>query len=196
MGCFMFIGIATRIVAEKKRVCKGFDDWEQFKSVLTKRFNANGIYDVEEDDAYLRLTLKRDVAQTEWLAFVQAFYQLRYAGELHDWQFAVSELLKYEDLDSWFEVAERRCFECYQEGYSISYPIYGEKKYEYATVMVDHIILSLAGKIMMECYDKMFAFFTRLIRERMASYKRVSRFSRCMMLFCLNKVVPLQHDIR
>ena len=24
----------------------------------------------------------------------------------------------------------------------------------------------------------------------------VSRFSRCMMLFCLNKVVPLQHDIR
>jgi len=39
------------------------------------------------------------------------------------------------------------------------------------TVMVDHILLSLAGKIMMECYDDMFAFFTRLIRERMASYK-------------------------
>ncbi len=37
--------------------------------------------------------------------------------------------------------------------------------------MVDHILLSLAGKIMMECYDDMFAFFTRLIRERMASYK-------------------------
>ena len=68
-------------------------------------------------------------------------------------------------------MAERRCFECYQEGYSISYPIYGEKKFEYATVMVDHILLSLAGKIMMECYDDMFAFFTRLIRERMASYK-------------------------
>ena len=171
MGCYMFIGIATRIVAEKERVCKRFDDWDQFKSKLTKRFNANGLYDVEEADGWLCLTLKRDIAQKEWLSFVQAFYKLRYADELHDWQNAINELKQFQDLDSWFEVAERRCFECYQEGYSISYSIYGEKKFEYATVMVDHILLSLAGKIMMECYDDMFAFFTRLIRERMASYK-------------------------
>lgn len=43
--------------------------------------------------------------------------------------------------------------------------------YEYAKVYVNHILLSVAGKILMEYYDRMFAFFTRLVRERMASYK-------------------------
>ena len=171
MGCYMFIGIATSIVAEKERVCRRFGDWDRFRLALTKRFNANGLYDVVEDDDRLCLTLNKDVAQEEWLAFLQAFYKLRYADEVRDWQSVVSELSRYGDLGSWLEVAEGRSYECYQEGYTIYYPIYGEKANEYAEVYVNHILLSLAGKILMECYDDMFAFFTRLIRERMAPYK-------------------------
>lgn len=36
---------------------------------------------------------------------------------------------------------------------------------------MDLIILSLDGKIAMECYNDLFTFFTRLIRERFASYR-------------------------
>ena len=39
-------------------------------------------------------------------------------------------------------------------------------------------------------YDKMVEFFTQY-----PEFYRVSRFFWCMMLVCLNKVVPLQHDV-
>lgn len=33
------------------------------------------------------------------------------------------------------------------------------------------IILSIDGKILMECYEGLFDFFTRMIRERLSKYK-------------------------
>ena len=33
------------------------------------------------------------------------------------------------------------------------------------------IILSLDGKILMECYEGLFEFFTRMIRERLSKYR-------------------------
>jgi hypothetical protein len=36
---------------------------------------------------------------------------------------------------------------------------------------VEQIILSLDGKIIMECYDEIFHFFARLIKERLSKYR-------------------------
>lgn len=167
----MFIGIATYIVAEKKRVMREFSDLDKFRAALTRQFNAHGIYDVTEDEDEICLRLREDVVLEEWLAFLESFYRLRYVEAEYNWQRAMDELKQYGDTTSWMKVAHERYHECYQEGYTIQYSICGEGMYEYAKVYVNHILLSVAGKILMEYYDRMFAFFTRLVRERMASYK-------------------------
>jgi len=43
--------------------------------------------------------------------------------------------------------------------------------YCYLTVDIEQIILSLDGNIVMECYNSIFAFFTRVVKEKMSKYK-------------------------
>lgn len=80
---------------------------------------------------------------------------------------------EFSDLDK-FRAALTRQFNAHgiydltEDEYEICLRL---REYEYAKVYVNHILLSVAGKILMEYYDRMFAFFTRLVRERMASYK-------------------------
>ena len=171
MGQFLVIGMATYIVANKKKVVNaycGFSSVEVFKDTLTKRFNAHGIYDVDEDDSEIRLTLKDSIAKAEWLPFLQAFYKLRYGDE--DKEHIVSNLSEHGNLESWLDIANKKSYESYQADELYHLPIIGEQRDDYTVVYARYVILSLTGKIWMECYGKLFAFFSQLIRERLSEF--------------------------
>ena len=51
------------------------------------------------------------------------------------------------------------------------YPIDGEKEWNATTVSVSFVGFSLDGKIGMEFYYGVFAFFTRLIRDRLSQFR-------------------------
>ena len=55
----------------------------------------------------------------------------------------------------------------YQTDRLYTFPISDEKRYNRSHLVIDYIILSMTGKIIMECYADLFEFFTRLIRERL-----------------------------
>ena len=136
---------------------------------MNKRFNTHGIYDIEEDDEEIRLVLKPDVAQKEWISFLRSFYKLRYGNE--DFEGVIDDLSKQNSLQSWLDIASRKEYESYQADRLYSFPISDEKQDNRSHLVIDYVILSLTGKIIMECYAKLFEFFTRLIRERLPEFR-------------------------
>ena len=103
MGRYLVIGMATRIVAVKKEVIGcfysgGFSNREILFDTLNKRFNEHGIYDFEEDEEEIRLVLKPDIAQKEWISFLKSFYKLRFGNENSEG--IIKELSKQDNLQS------------------------------------------------------------------------------------------------
>lgn len=83
MGQFLVIGIASRIVANKKEAEKAFKSIDAFNKEFEKNFNASNIYRLQEKEDIISLELRPEVAEKEWLDFIHDFYRLRY-GENED----------------------------------------------------------------------------------------------------------------
>lgn len=170
MGRFLVIGIATRFVADKERCEKAFNGVEGLKEAMENQLNSKGIYQMSETESKLILELKPEVAEKEWVDFIRAFYDIRYTDYVER-DMVFEELSKKNNLKDWLEIAERKEFEGYQAIDFYFYPLYGSSFFYHPHVRMDMVILSLDGKIMMECYGSLFDFFTRLIREKLSNYR-------------------------
>ena len=170
MGQYLVIGIATHISADKAKAAKEFKSIDNFKIEFEKNFNSNGLYQIEETDNYIHLCLKPEIAEKEWLNFIETFFRLRYPKD--DRQSETLEKLSQADkLQAWLDLAERNKAEWYQSDHLYFYPMENPYYYQRFYVGMDLVVLSLDGKIIMECYNELFAFFTRLIREKLADYR-------------------------
>ena len=170
MGQYLVIGIATCITAEKARAEKEFKSIENFKVLFEKEFNSSGIYEMDETDEWINLRLKPDITEMEWLDFLRTFYKLRYTTDYQQ-DAAIEELSKAHDLKTWLDLADEKRYQCYQSDYIYCYPMENPNYYRNFHVGMDLVILSLDGKIIMECYNELFAFFTCLVREKLLDYR-------------------------
>ena len=170
MGRFLVIGIATRMVADKERYEKAFKGVEGLKAAMEKQFNSKGIYQMSETESKVILELKPEVAEKEWIDFIRAFYDIRYTDYVER-ELVFEKLSQKNSLKDWLEIAKRKEFEGYQAIDFYFYPLDSPDSFCYPHVRMDMVILSLDGKIMMECYDDLFGFFTRLIREKLSNYR-------------------------
>lgn len=171
MGRYLVIGAATSIVASKEEAKKNYSSMDRFREDLLMRFNSNGIYDVVEDEAKIRLTLKDDVCREEWLPFLATFFEIRYGPGNSYWSSLEKELSKYDSLEKWIEVARETNAHYYHYDSLRWYPFNGKKEWNATTVNANIVGLSLAGKIAMEFYYEIFAFFTRLLRDRLSQFR-------------------------
>ena len=169
MGQYLTIGIATRIEADKERAERLFGNVKDFKSAFEKEFNDSNIYQMRETDTAIVFDLKPDVAEPELMDFVRAFYELRYA-KIRDCNDVLEALSKENTLQGWLNIADEKRFECFQTDEYVRYPIESPNSFSDLYVSVKQIILSIDGKIVMECYHDLFAFFTKLLQEKMACY--------------------------
>jgi hypothetical protein len=170
MGRFLVIGIATRMVADKEECEKAFKGVDGLKAAMEQQFNSKGIYQMNETESKVILELKPEVAEKEWIDFIRAFYDIRYI-DYEEQDDVFEELSQKNNLKDWLEIAERKEFEGYQATRFYYFPMDSPSAFYDAYVRMDMVILSLDGKIMMECYDGLFSFFTRLIREKLSSYR-------------------------
>lgn len=170
MGRFLVIGIATRMVADKERCEKAFNGVEGLKAAMEDQFNSSGNYQMSETESKVILELKPEVAEKEWIDFIRAFYNIRYI-DYEEQDKVFEELSQKNNLKDWLEIAEGKEFEGYQAIDFYFYPLYGSSFFYHPYVRMNMVILSLDGKIMMECYDDLFDFFTRLIREKLSNYR-------------------------
>lgn len=170
MGQYLVIGIATRMVADKERCASAFKGVEGLKAAMEQQFNSSGIYQMSETESKVILELKPEVAEKEWIDFIRAFYDIRYT-DYEERDMVLEELSQKNNLKDWFEIAECRKYEGYQAIEFYFYPLDGPSSFYHPYVYMDMVILSLDGKIVMECYGSLFEFFTRIIREKLSNYR-------------------------
>ncbi len=172
MGQYLTIGIATSIRAYLKR-----QDFrltiEEMRNSLEKQFNQTGIYNVMEyEDAGVRLTLKPEVAEPDWIPMIKDFYDLRY-NEGNRYGADLKVLMNMTKLEEWIELSDKKMYQGYQ---TVDQYYYGYKDEingwnRYIETQQEIIALSLDGKIIMECYNDVLEFFTKLIREKLGKYR-------------------------
>ena len=173
MGQYLTIGLVTKIVEDKERAMKkGAATPEEVRAAMQEAYNQSGIYSMEETENVVRLMLSPEVAEAEMVDLLTDFYKLRY-GDDGKWQEELEEIKKRHTLDEWIALADGNCSELFQlDSFVWIYTPFRRDYWDYALPTgTTQIMLSIDGKIVMECYDRLFKFFTRLIRERLSKYR-------------------------
>ena len=105
----------------------------------------------------------------EFIPFLEKFYQLRYQdGGNYD---ALEELNSIPDTPSRLALLNKKSFQTYQMGSDNDYHrVNGSWNYE-VPIHNTYAILSLDGKILMECYNEVFNFLRRCIIAQLPEFK-------------------------
>lgn len=170
MGQYLTIGIATSFVTSKKETERVFKSVADYKTAFENEFNRNGIYQMTETDSIIMFELKPESVEHEWVDFIRDFYHLRY-GDEGEYREVLETLSTCNTLQKWLDIAENNRFECYQADGYLQYPIERPVFPRNLYVDVQQVILSIDGKIVMECYNDLFAFFTKILREKLSRYR-------------------------
>ena len=174
MGQYLTIGLLTSIAIDKERARKESSATpEEVRDVVQKVYNQSGIYDLVEDDDAVYLKLKPEVANAEMVDFLEDFYRLRYGEKDWSGKADMGKIKSRKTLEEWLELADGSCMEAFQlDRYVwVSTPFRREVWRYQLDTGATQIILSIDGKILMECYKDLFDFLTRMIRERLSKYR-------------------------
>ena len=75
-------------------------------------------------------------------------------------------------LREWLELAAEKRYQGFQlDEYADCYTPFPKGWKEVLSTDVEQIILSIDGKILMECYYGVFSFFTKILRERLSAFQ-------------------------
>ena len=174
MGQYLTIGIVTELRISKERARQQASATpEEVKDALQKSFNKSGIYSLEEDEDAVWLALKPEIAESEWVEFLQDFYELRYPDpQRREGMVDMEQIKSRKSLQEWMDYAAEKANQAYQlDTYvycSTPFPRGWTNSLETST---EQIILSLDGKILMECFKDLFDFFGSLIKEKLSRYR-------------------------
>ena len=174
MGQYLTIGIVTKFMIGKARAKQQASaTTEEVREALQMHHNQSGIYNLEEDEGGVWLSLKPEIAEAELIEFLKDFYALRYPDEkLRNTMVRMSEIESRRTLDEWMELASNKRCQAFQlDDFVFYYTPFPRGWTDSLDTRVEQIILSLDGKIIMECYGDLFEFFTNLIKERLSKYR-------------------------
>lgn len=171
MGQFLCIGIKTKIYVERTGLQKCTSGEDGARAIIERDLANRELYNLTVADDLLTYSLKEEIAESEWCAFIKDFYDIRYReiGERMEDEGALEAISSCTTLSEWLSIAEQKSYQCYQVDAHWNYIDIGSF-YSYR-VNVKNVILSMDGKIGMECYDYLFRFLTNCIKKRLASYK-------------------------
>ena len=174
MGQFLAIGLRIKATIYKDEMEKHLNGKtiDDVLGQIEAKFGLSDIYDRnEKDDCYV-YSLKKDILDKEYVPFIERFYALRYSeGNKHDSGVAIEELKKLADTSARLAVLEDRSFQTYQEGDGVDYFDTNEYGTSYIRIYNYNAILSIDGKIIMECYGELFDFFRRCIVAQMPEFE-------------------------
>ena len=174
MGQYLTIGLLTSIAIDKERARKNASATpEEVKDALQKAYNQSGIYELGEDENAVYLRLKPEVANPEMAAFIEDFYRLRYGEAENEWKKAMDEIKNCRSLSEWLKLADERSVYLFQSDdfVWVATPFRREVWRHMLETRATQIMLSMDGKILMECFGSICGFFTRMIRERLSKYQ-------------------------
>lgn len=171
MGQFLGIGINTKIKVSRTelRRCPSGEDCA--RAIVEKDLANSELYNLTMTDDLLIYSLKKEIVEKEWCAFINDFYTIRYkeTGEQMEDEEALEAISACTTLEDWLSIANQKRYSCFQIDDHQQYIEIGA--FYPCRVGIENIILSIDGKILMECYGTLFRFLTICIKKRLEQYK-------------------------
>ncbi len=188
MGQYLSTGLVYKFNIRKEHVDKiKLPEKEAIKGICREFIETDKVFfDMKKDnDGDFLFNLKSEHLEKSLIPFLDAFYKDFYVGKSKKYEGVLEELNKTKDSKKWLELLHEKRFECFQIGnYMESYPI------EIKTINPDYsgwdsmiyidfetILLTLEGKVMMECHESHFSFFRQLMREKYAKFELANLIS-------------------
>lgn len=174
MGQFLAIGLRLTAAIRKKDIEKQSDDKsaDDILKLVEEKYNLTEIYDRKEDGEYYVYHLKNEFLDNELVPFIENFYALRYSkGAEMDEADALNDIKSQPDTSARLVLLERKRYQAYQVGDEVDYFYPYILRSSEISVYSHNAILSIDGKIIMECYGHLFDFFRRCIVAQMTEFK-------------------------
>ena len=170
MSAYLVIGLATRIMAQKRLFRSRFDNNSELKDEMERLFNATDIYSVYEDEDDIVFDLKPDVAKKEMKPFLKAFYELYFRDNEDDIADTLKEVSKYNSLKKWMEIADGYKYRHFKHS-KLYFNLGTKSQWCCSFVTIDGIMFDFSYPMIVEDDNGLFGFFTRLVRERLADFR-------------------------
>ena len=174
MGCYLAIGLKIKTAIGKEEISKHLDEMplDEFFKEIEKEYHLEDIYVRQETEDYYVYTLDEKLLDKEFIPFLEKFYQLRYQdGNNYDVPDVLEELNSIPDTSSRLALLSKKSFQTYQIGSDNDYHrVNGSWNHE-VPIYNTYAILSLDGKIIMECYNGVFKFLRRCIIAQLPEFK-------------------------
>lgn len=174
MGQFLAIGLQLELAVKKTDVTKCLNDntLEDVFKQIEEKCNLKNVFDREESDNYYVYHVKKEVLDKELIPFLEKFYSIRYSADYDsDSKEALNALKALDNTADRLNLLHDRCFQTYQDGENFGYCQIGKWPCDKIRFSCNNAILSLDGKIIMECYGSVFDFFRRCIIAQLAEFK-------------------------
>lgn len=169
MGQYLTTAIATSFRVSNKtlqQISENENEAEAKHKLLNAFVGTNDdiFTHTKNDDTHI-FAVKEEILKKEWLPFLTQFYQDFY-GESHQESQAVLEALSVLDTPKKYMKSE---YECYQQDHYAGGYIYIDN--QRIGIGYEPVMLTLEGKIMMECYGKHFTFIEKMITKTYSQFK-------------------------
>lgn len=174
MGQFLAIGPRLELAARKQDVAKHLEETplEEVLKQIEEKYHLNDIYERADSDDYYVFKLKEDLLDSELISFLTKFYSLRYPSDSDiDSSDALDALKGIDNTRDRLELLTHKRYQNYQEGEDFDYCRIGNSWSNEVRICSKNAILSIDGKIFMECYGGVFDFFRRCIVAQMSDFK-------------------------
>lgn len=161
MGCYIYVGIATKIIVEKKRGgCRErVFSTDEILDKLAKQFDLK-LYNIAENNHVVGLELKDKMIEKYLYSFL---YEQSYDLECGDKIRNELEILKDKDSHQILQIFK----DC-----AIEYIYYNNQDYTRETYLdsdlkmyIEGLTYLSDGKVMIECYQEFFRYIHKLIRK-------------------------------
>ena len=170
MGQYLAIGLRLKATVRKEKQLDG-KSVEEILGKVEDKFNLSKIYERHEEETYYEYSIKKEVLDKELVPLIEKFYALRYTkDERTDAADVIEALNALPDTSSRLEMLNDRSYQTYQAGDdmdSFYLDVFPPMKIR---VCSHNAILSIDGKIAMECYGRVFDFFSRCIAAQLQKF--------------------------
>lgn len=171
MGRFLMIGLKMEMLVRKADIYKhaknGF--WTE-ESILEQMENVLHLekFKRTEHDGYLKYSLDKDILDRELMTFLKRFYELRYVGSSKfESDAALAKLESLTNTEERLKLLTTRSYQSYQVDERDGYFYLDDCAFFEIPFITKEMVLSMDGKIMMECYSGVLDFFRRCIVARL-----------------------------
>lgn len=170
MGQYLAVGLRLKASVRKEKQLDG-KSVEEILGKVEDKYNLSEIYERREEETYYDYSIKKEVLDKELVPLIEKFYALRYTkDERTDAAGVIEALRALPDTSARLELLNDRRFQTYQAGDDMDYFYLDAFPPMEIRVCSYNAILCIDGKIAMECYGRVFDFFSRCIAAQLQEF--------------------------